>query len=139
MPAKSKLIDAEDFGAVLSAVALNGAAATRTAEITLNKRFTRITLTQAYTYSAATSVTLTPSKSIDGGTTYGQYTSKSISDGVATVSAYTEVVTGTSSWAYETTLDVEGVDKLKIVYSGGGTPGAGDLLTVKATGTLVSQ
>lgn len=139
MPQLSKLRDADDFGNVLNAIALNGSAATRTAEINLGKRFTRITLVLNYTYSAATSVTLTPTKSIDGGTTYASYTSKAITSGTAAVSAYTEVVTGTASFIYETTFDVEGVDKFKIVMSGGGSPGAGDLLTVKAVGTLVLQ
>lgn len=139
MSQPSKLRDAEDFGAILTAVALNGAAGTRTAIITLNKRFARVTLVQSYTYSAATSVTLTPSKSIDGGTVYASYTSKAITAGAAAVSPYTEVATGTASWIYETTLDVEGVDAIKLVYSAGGSPGAGDLLTVRAVATLVAQ
>lgn len=132
-------VDAADFGNVLSAVALNGAVGTLTAVITLSKKWTRVTLAQSYTYSAATSVTLTPTKSLDNGTTYVNYTSKAITAGTAAVSKYVETTTGTASWGYETTLDVEGIDKLKLVYSAGGSPGAGDLLTVYAVATLVSQ
>lgn len=139
MPAPSKLHDADDFGAILSAVALNASSGTRTAIVTLNKRFTRITVVTDYTYSAATSVTWTPSKSIDGGTKYGSYTSKSVSSGTAAVSLYTETLTGTASFTTETTFDVEGVDKFKLVMSGGGSPGAGDLVTVNAVATLVTQ
>jgi hypothetical protein len=135
----SKLKDAVDFGAILSAAALNGAAGTRTATLTLDKRFTRVTVVTAYTYSAATSVTITPSVSIDGGTTYGSITSESITSGSAELSPYTEVETGTASWTYARTYDVEGVDKLKLIYSGGGSPGAGDLITARAVGTLVTQ
>lgn len=135
----SKLLDAENFGAVLSAAALNGAAATRTATIDLQKKYTRITVSTAYTYSAATSVTITPTTSIDGGTTYDSYTSEAITSGAAALSAYTETLTGTASFTIKRTYDVEGCDKLKLVYSAGGSPGAGDLITVKAVGTMVGQ
>jgi hypothetical protein len=137
--APSRLHDAVDFGAILSAVALNGAAGTRTATLTLDKRFTRCTVVDDYTYSAATSVTITPTVSIDGGTTYGNITSESISSGAAEQSSYVVTETGTASWTQRHSYDVEGCDKLKLVYAGGGTPGAGDLITAKAVCSLVTQ
>ncbi len=139
MPPPSKLLDATDFVAILSAAALNGAAGTRTATLDLGKRFTRVTVSIRYTYSAATSVTITPTTSIDGGTSYDNYTSELISSGAAALSAYTETLTGTASFQIKRGYDVEGCDYLKLVFSGGGSPGAGDLITARAVGTLVAQ
>jgi hypothetical protein len=139
MPELSKLRDASDLGVVLSAAALNGAAATRTVALLLGKRFTRMTVQTTYTYSAATSVSITPTVSIDGGSTYASKTSELITSGAAALSVYVQTLTGTASFVIVTTYDVEGCDYLKLVYAGGGAPAAGDLITARAIGTLVVQ
>ena len=138
MPKPSRLIDAEKF-AVLTAAALNGAVGTRTATITLNQRFTRFTVVTAYTYSAATSVSITPSYSIDGGSTFGSETSESVTSGAAALSVYVETLTGTASFTIRRTYDVEGCDAIKLIYAGGGSPDGSDLITATAIGTLVTQ
>jgi hypothetical protein len=143
----SQLRDCVDFGAVLTAAALNGAAGTRTATIQLDRRFTRVTVSTRYTYSAATSVTITPTTSTDdlpsASATFDSITAESIAiaAGVATATlgTYVETLTGTASFTLKRTYDVEGCTWLKLVYSGGGSPGAGDLITAKAIGTLVTQ
>jgi hypothetical protein len=134
----SKLLDAVDFGAVLSAVALNGAAGTRTAIITLDKRFARVTVVTNYTRSSGTDVSITPSYSIDDGSTYGSETSEAITSGAAALSVYVETLTGTASFVIRRTYDVEGCDKLKLIYASTAA-GAGDLITVNAVGSLVTQ
>lgn len=123
----------EDFGTVLSAVPMNGAAATLTATLTgLKKQFSRVYLFISYTYSAATSVVFTPTSSPDGDT-FVAYGAIAVTGAAGAVSVgYADTVTGTAS--FTTTLDynIAGRDSFKLVVSGGGTPGAGDLITVRA-------
>lgn len=126
----------DDRGAVLSGVALNAAAATRTATILrLDKRYSRIILTIDYTYSAATTVTVTPSASpntTSGGTTYGRKTSTAIASGAGTVSLYADTyTTSAASATFELEYDCSGRDAMKFVFGGAGA-GAGDLITVYA-------
>jgi hypothetical protein len=127
----------ESFNTVLSAVALNASAGARTLEITnLKKRFRRIYLFVNYTYSAATSVTLTPTASPDGTNYYG-YGSTLVDTGVGAVSGpYVDTKTGTSSWDLVFEYNVSARDSFKCVFSGGGAPGAGDLITVRAVAEI---
>lgn len=138
----SKLLDAVELPP-LTAAALNGAAGTRTVTWTLDKRFTRVTVSIRYTYSAATSVSITPKTSIDGGVSYDSITAESldITSGVATATlgTYIETLTGTASFQIKRTYDVEGCDSMTLLFAGGGSPGAGDLITAKAVASLVTQ
>ena len=130
--ARAPLTQADPITSVLSAVGLDGAAATRTVTMSVGSNYAKIRLRVAYTYSAATSVTLTPTCSLDG-TNFSSYTTRSCSGGACEMAPLTDVETGTSSFDYIYEYDVRGCQKFKVVFSGGGSPGAGDLITTQAT------
>lgn len=124
---------------LLEAVALNGAAATRTVTLSLadlnhaNRGFEKVVVVIDYTYGAATAVTVTPTLSIDGGTTYGSETSTSISSGTGTVSVYSDsYTTGAANALLRLSYDVAGCTHLKLVIAGTGANGS-DLVDVQAT------
>lgn len=124
-------------GAVLGGVALNASAATRTATVTgLGKKYSRLIWQVDYTYSAATTVTLTCSGSTNEAASYGVKTSTSVSAGAGTVSAYVDTyTTGGASNNLLIEYDVAGLDAFKCVF-GGASAGAGDLVTVYATAVV---
>lgn len=116
---------------MLSGVALNAAAGTRTMTVTTARSWAKLRLRVAYTYSAATSVTLTPTCSYDG-TNFTAPVTRSCSSGSCEVAPHTDVETGTASFDLMFDYDVRGCQKFKVVFSGGGSPGAGDLVTTQA-------
>ena len=122
----------------LTGVALNAAAATRTITANLTQHgtivsgsrplYSKMTVTVAYTYSAATTVTAQFSCSMDG-TTYGRRTSTSTSAGASTIYAETGTyTTGAASIDLNLEYDVRGCKSVKVVLGGAGA-GAGDLVT----------
>lgn len=121
---------------ILSGVALNAAAGTRT--ITANNyyagtptqpAFAKARLSIFYTYSAATAVTVVFSCSADG-TNFAQMTARDISGSTATISALTDsYTTGAASKDLMLEYDIRGCAKVKWLLAGTGA-GAGDLVTV---------
>lgn len=126
---------------MLEAVALNASAGTRTLTLPLSTNFSRgtdgptyakVKLVINYTYSAATTVVVTYTSSIDGGTTYGSETSTAIAAGAGTVSVYTDTyTTGSANAIIKLSYDVAGCTHAKFVFSGA-SAGAGDLINVQA-------
>lgn len=120
---------------MLNAVALNGAAGTRTLTLdtgSIGDGYGRLLVVLDYTYGAATAVTVTPSCSSDGGTTYGQETSTSIASGTGTVSAYSDsYTTGAANKTLRLKYDVTGCDHYKLIFAGTGANGS-DLVNVQA-------
>lgn len=119
---------------VLSAVALNASAGTRTFTITngLNKGMGWLSLQVQYTYSAATTVTLTCQGSIDQSSNLANFELCADSSGVCTSSdrSFSRATAGASAkWLW--LVDVRGADDVSCVL-GGANAGAGDLVTVKA-------
>lgn len=124
---------------LLSGVALNAATGLRTLDLKLGLAtspgsFEFVAIAVDYTYSAATTVTATCYGSLDGGLTYRALQSSSITAGVDTLSDYVAVkTTGAASKSYLFTLTVDGCTDLRVVFSGA-SAGAGDLITVQASG-----
>ena len=120
---------------VLTAVALNAAAATRTVTIVTGKLFSGLLVDVRYTYSAATTVTVTPTCTHDG-TNYVSMTTASISGGARTLSVLADTyTTGGASAALGVSYDVSACQAVKLVF-GGASAGAGDLVTVRAFGVV---
>lgn len=124
----------------LSGVALNAAAATRTLTLTLytgtkaQPEFAKVRLGIFYTYSAATTVTVLFSCSMDG-TNYAQVMARNVSGTTATLSKLTDSWTTGGASATDPGLgpefDVRGCLKAKFLFGGAGA-GSGDLVTVDA-------
>lgn len=131
-------------GVVLNNVALNAAAATRTTSSIPTIGFSTLTLGYAFTFAAATSVNITycegsldtdlasptwykipvaTSISAAGLTNYETYSANASDDGTNLAANYNGSFT----------ISVIGHRYVRCVFAGGGTPGAGDLLTVRAS------
>jgi hypothetical protein len=117
---------------VLNAVAASAGASSRTIEIDTSGGWERLVLQIEYTQSAGSAVVVTPTYSLDGGTTYCQLTSTSVAAGAGTVSDYVDTHASGASENFGLAYDVAGYDKFKIVFSVTGG-GASDLLSVLAT------
>lgn len=118
----------------LSAVAMNGDAATRT--ITLDTRnMAKVILKCVFTRSSGTDVQIAPYGSLDGGTTYGNITQSDISTGTGAIYAFTDVRTTSSTENFCVEYDVRGYDFMKYVFAST-SAGAGDTLTVYAVGVV---
>lgn len=116
---------------MLSAVPLNASAATRTITLTTQKNWAKLRVRVAYTYSAATSVTLTPTCSLDG-TNYTAPVTRVCTAGSCEAAPHTDIENGTANFDLMWDYDVRGCANFKIVFSGG-SPGAGDLITTQAS------
>jgi hypothetical protein len=123
---------------LLEAVALNGAAATRTITLTLGdsnpgsaKGWSKLRVSVFYTYSAATTVTAQLSCSQDG-TNYAILQTRNCSAGTCTLSDATDSkATGNADRQPMMEFDIRGCQKAKVVFGGAGA-GAGDLVNVQA-------
>ncbi len=120
---------------VLSGVALNASAGTRTITANLyagnapRAEYSKARLIIAYTWAAASTVTIAFSCSADG-TNYGPVMARNISSGTATISVLTDsYTTGGASATLGPEYDVRGCLKGKWVLGGAGA-GASDLVTV---------
>lgn len=117
---------------LLSGVALNAAAATRTITVPTGLKFGKLRVGVAYTYSAATTVTATMTCSMDG-TTYYRLMSRSCTLGACDDYKLTDTyTTSAASQDYMLEYDVRGCNSVKVLFGGAGA-GAGDLITVQAT------
>ncbi len=122
--------------------ALDGVAATASdgsRTVTLDVRgMARVVFVIEYTRGGAgTAVTLTPSVSLDEGTTYGRLTSTSVAAGAGTVSAYTDTYTSSATGTICVSYDVRGYDYFKVIFAI--TAGNGsDTLTVYASASAGS-
>jgi hypothetical protein len=95
--------------------------------------FEKLVVVIDYTYSAATTVTVTPTCSVDGGSTYASETSTAISAGAGTVSVYSDTyTTGAANAVLRLVYDVSGCTNYKLVFDGA-SAGAGDLVDVQAS------
>lgn len=127
----------------IESVALNATAALRTltVEVAQVKRTTgdgyeKLVVVVDFTWAAASTVVLTPTCSIDGGSTYASETSTSIAAGAGTVSPYADTyTTGGASAVFRVVYDVSGCTHYKIVFSGA-SAGATDLIDVQAALTV---
>jgi hypothetical protein len=125
-----------NFGAQLSGIALNASSATRTTTLTLNGQFASVVYQIDYTYSAATTVTMTCTNSLNGGSTYGGITITDLNAGTITkASAALTYTTGSASAVLVVELGAHGVDHQKCVF-GGASAGSGDLVTVTPVGVV---
>lgn len=119
-----------DSANMLSGVALNASEGTRTLELVTSKNWSRVKLEILYTYSAATTLTIAPTFSLDG--TYASETSGVTADGIRTLSQLTDTYTTNGASAnLIVSYDVSGMQSVKFVFGGAGA-GAGDLVTVQA-------
>lgn len=124
---------------LLEAVALNATAATRTITVPISQvqsrageGFEKLVVGVEFTYAAASTVVLTPTCSMDGGSTYFSETSTAIAAGAGTVSLYTDTyTTGGASASFRLVYDVSSCTHYKIVFSGA-SAGATDLVDVQA-------
>lgn len=117
----------------LAAIALNATAATRTVRARV-AGLSEILVSVVLTQSAATNVTIAPSLSQDGGTTYARATTQSVAaDGTITVApaTYTRAVSGSENFAVS--IAVAGADYVELVFAGA-SAGANDKVDVYVTG-----
>ena len=121
------------LGVQLTGVALNAAAATRTITVTPAQQWGRVLLTVNYTYSAATTVTITPTCTDNTALTKGSVVAGTLSAGVITdVALSRSWTTGAASANFQWSFDVAGQASCAFVLSGA-SAGAGDLVTVSAS------
>ncbi len=120
---------------VLSAKALNGAAATLTFTMDV-EGYSQLNIQVDHTFSAATAFTVTCSGSLNGGSTYARMTATSISGGTGTVSKYLDsYATGSASTNIILEYRVHGYDKVQCVLDDTGADGS-DLVTVYAKASV---
>lgn len=115
---------------MLSGVALNASAGTRTATITIAKSWAKLRFGIQFTRSAATSVTSQFTCSYDG-TTYYRRTTKACSSGTCTLYEQSDDNPQSTSVNFEIEYDVRGCQKVQILL-GGASAGASDLVTTQA-------
>jgi hypothetical protein len=121
------------YQSVLSGVALNAAAASRTIEVQARRRYAKIRVLVDYTDNASTDVTATPSCALDS--TYGSYTSRSVATGTSTVSPLVDYLCNDAAetcadFTKVIEYDVAGCNLFKIVFAGT-SGGASDLISVE--------
>ena len=123
-------------GEVLTAVALNAAAGTRTLTFdALEQQFSKVRVQVFYTYSAATTVTAAWTCSIDG-TNYASDATESCASGTCTHYAKTDTyTTGAANASISFDFDARTCRKAKVVL-GGASAGAGDLVTTDSAGVV---
>jgi hypothetical protein len=116
---------------VLDGVALNATAALRTFDLDIHSTWGKAVVFIDLTRSAATTLVATPSCSPDG-TTYFDYSTRSILAGASTVSSLvdTRAVSGSVTILLE--YDVRSCKSFKIIFSGA-SGGASDLVDVYVT------
>lgn len=121
------------YRSVLSGVALNASAASRTFEVQVRRRYAKIRVSVDYTDNASTDVTATPSCALDS--TYGSYTSRSVATGTSTVSPLVDYLCNDAAetcadFTKVIEYDVAGCNLFKIVFAGT-SGGASDLISVE--------
>ena len=119
---------------VLEGVALNAAAATRTAEINC-EGYSVLRFFVFFTHSAASDVSVTPTATLDG-TNYAPLQSRSIVAGAATLSDLVDTKTVTGDDQFWVDYDVRGLTTIKLAMSGT-SAGASDLVTCQ--GCLIAE
>jgi hypothetical protein len=115
---------------MLSAVALNAAAGTRTATITIAKNWAKLRFALQFTHNAATTVTSQFTCSYDG-TTYYRRVTRECASGTCTVYEQSDSLAVTGDVDFELEYDVRGCEKVKLLL-GGASAGASDLVTTQA-------
>jgi hypothetical protein len=119
---------------VLSAVALNASAGSRTFTLPVS-RYAKTVVQVDLTRTAATDLQLTCTGSLNGGATYGEIASTSISAGVGTMSAYRDVFALTTSRNILFEYDTRNYDSFRCVVSGT-SGGAADTINVYASSAV---
>ncbi len=115
----------------LEGVALNATEATRTVTVELGGRWDKLRLALFLSRTAATSVVVTPSVSLDG-TNFAPMTSRSISGGASTVSELVETKSVSGDDEFHLEYDVKGLESVKFVLSGA-SAGGSDLIDAQLT------
>jgi hypothetical protein len=124
---------------LLEGVALNASAALRTITVPIAQvkaaggdGFDKLVVAVEFTWAAASTVVLTPTLSIDGGSTYVADTNTVFTAGAGAIAARVDTyTTGGASATFRSTFDVPGCTHYKIVFSGA-SGGATDLIDVQA-------
>lgn len=115
---------------LLSAVALNAAAGTRTVTLTVSD-WSQTVFQVDLTRDAATTLTMACTGSLNGGTSYGNVNSVAIAAGVGTLSTYTLTKTVGASVKELMSMDTSAYDSIACVFGGAGATGS-DLVDVYA-------
>jgi len=115
---------------LLSSVALNASSSARTVTVNTNG-YKNVTLCFQTTRAAYTSVSVTPTCSVDGGTTYSSIPSTFVDSGVGTNTAYSDTINSSVSFNMCLIYDINSCDKMKFVFAGTGA-GSSDTVTAQA-------
>jgi hypothetical protein len=129
---------------LLENVALNAAEALRTVTLPLGRArpelapgYDLVRIKVALVQSAATTVVVTPSCSLDNGVTYAAFPAKACTGGACSLQAEVDTYTlsggelGADFASFMQEYDVRGCSMLKLVFSGA-SGGANDLISVQA-------
>lgn len=119
---------------VLDDVALNAAAGTRTYTALLKKAYTKLTVLVFYTWATGTTVTITPSVSIDG-TRFAPMQTRACAAGVCTLNPWVDTKNVTASIDFTAEFDVSGAEQFELVFGGAGVGGS-DLVDVHVFATV---
>jgi len=125
--------EARTVGTLLSAVALNATAATRTITLTeQNMRgFSVAALFIDFNRTAATDVSMTCTGSMDAGTTYFQFQSCDVSAGdcTSTDASWTRTISANDEFIWR--VDTMGIPRVQCLFAGT-SAGGSDTVTVSA-------
>lgn len=127
---------------LLSGVALNAAAASRTVDVQMATpgspahaptfAYDSVTFDVQYTFGTATQVNIACFSSNDAGLTYSPIQAQDLTNGADTFTDYLpKKATGGASMSFSFYLPNRNYTNIRVVFSGTGA-GAGDLITVKA-------
>jgi hypothetical protein len=119
--------------ALLSGVAFNAAAASRTVALTTDNNWGFLRVQILFTWADATAISVTPSCSADG-TNYASVTTRTCTSGACTVNTMVDSRAVTASQNYELEYDVRGCQKFKLIVAGTESVAGTDVFTLYATG-----
>ena len=105
--------------------------ANRTATVVVDKKYSKIRYGVQFTWSSALTVTIAPTCSYDGGSTYYSMTTKACALGVCTLYARSDVRNVTASEDFEAEYGTRGCTHMQFL-TGGTNLAAGDIVTTQA-------
>lgn len=120
-----------DFN-LLEQVALNAAAGTRTVTLTTGRRWPTLRVSVFFTHSAATTVTMVTSCSMDG-TNYATVQAGALSGGTRTLTDLTDSKPVSGNTNFHFSVGVKTCEKVQLLF-GGASAGANDKVNVQVSG-----